>query len=428
MQESEDDNTRQIVIVMGMHRSGTSAIALLNKNLGIYFGKNLIEKIDGINSDGFWEDKTVVAINEQILTLLDATWYSVQSLPEKWWEKPELETCYQAAHQWQQAILDDRSVAGVKDPRFCRLLPFWLKVFSQAGISVRTVFIYRHPASVAASLGKRDGLSKDYAYLLWLRYVIDALEAIPASSSMVVRYEELLYLPSATTEILLDNVLVGISGLKRIRYKRVANSTISLDKDHFPAPAGSLVSGSAIEKIVWSVYKDLKESTSENIQSITKKYRSEFNEFLKNGVELASILCGEIDTHIQINRQLTLIGEAHEIALKTISKKDQIYDRSVLDMEKKISGNKAYIRKCQLHIRKQDELLKALGKKAEITENLQRAVTDREKKIAENVAYINKCEDRIREQDQIILQLKNATFIWPIWHGLKRMIKWMGFR
>jgi hypothetical protein len=72
-----------------------------------------------------------------------------------------------------------------------------------------------------------------------------------------------------------------------------------------------------------------------------------------------------------------------------------------------------------------DVLLKTLGKKAELVENLQRAVADREKKLAQNLAYLQKCEARIKEQDQIILQLKNATFLWPAFYAGKKMAKWL---
>lgn len=424
----DNDTTRHVVIVVGMHRSGTSAIAQLHKNLGFAFGNNLIEKIDGINTDGFWEDKTVVAINEQILNLLGVSWYVAQSLPERWWERAELDACYQAAHQWHRTILGDKNPMAVKDPRFCRLLPFWLKVFSAEGTAVRIVFVCRHPASVAASLGRRDGLLKDFSYLLWLLYMTEAFEALTTERFAVVLYEQLVDMPETTAQTLLDGILMGIPNLKRIRFKRIANSSIASGKNHHPAPVSHEAPDSVLERVVWGLYKDLRELTDDNAGLIMEKYRRELNAILADPNELALLLRDEINTHIQTNKKLTLLGEAHDDALKTIYKKDQVYEKSLEEMQNKIWGNKAYIRKCQQHINKQDELLKTLGKKAEVTENLQRAVADREQKIAENVSYIHKCEARIKEQDEIILQLKKSTFIWPVWYGIKSIIKRMVFR
>jgi hypothetical protein len=62
----------------------------------------------------------------------------------------------------------------VKDPRMCRLMPFWSQVFGEAEWSVRALLPLRSPLEVGWSLNRRDGLGPSYGCLLWLRYVLDA--------------------------------------------------------------------------------------------------------------------------------------------------------------------------------------------------------------------------------------------------------------
>ena len=64
----------------------------------------------------------------------------------------------------------------LKDPRMCRVLPFWMPVFSSLGWSVRALTPFRSPLEVAWSLKKRNGFTTKYGCLLWLSHVLDAEE------------------------------------------------------------------------------------------------------------------------------------------------------------------------------------------------------------------------------------------------------------
>ena len=63
---SKPGEFKPVVMIVGMHRSGTSAAGQLLENLGFDFGNNLLEGIDNINNRGFWEDREVVALDEHI--------------------------------------------------------------------------------------------------------------------------------------------------------------------------------------------------------------------------------------------------------------------------------------------------------------------------------------------------------------------------
>ena len=62
----------------------------------------------------------------------------------------------------------------LKDPRNCRIVPFWLQIFREEGIQAKAVLVVRPPFDVARSLRARDGLRLALGALIWLRHVLDA--------------------------------------------------------------------------------------------------------------------------------------------------------------------------------------------------------------------------------------------------------------
>jgi len=72
------------------------------------------------------------------------------------------------------AEFGDSSLPIVKDPRMCRLLPFWSSVFKEAKWSARPVLQLRSPLEVALSLNRRNGIALSNGCLMWLRHVLDA--------------------------------------------------------------------------------------------------------------------------------------------------------------------------------------------------------------------------------------------------------------
>ena len=66
-------DTSKQVVVLGMHRSGTSMLSKILSNIGFDMGKSH-EVRDISNVDGHYEDVEILEINEEILTLLNSTW------------------------------------------------------------------------------------------------------------------------------------------------------------------------------------------------------------------------------------------------------------------------------------------------------------------------------------------------------------------
>lgn len=183
---------RKVVIVLGMHRSGTSAITRGLLALNVDLGENLTPAVAGNNDKGFWEDRDVVAINDLLLEQLGASWDSLALLDDRLLDPalaPELQE--RAAHYLEEHF--KRSpLLGLKDPRISRLLPFWQRVLQRAEAEVAYVVCVRHPLSVVQSLAARDGFSPDKSLALWQQHSLDSLRHTTGATRAVLGFENLM--------------------------------------------------------------------------------------------------------------------------------------------------------------------------------------------------------------------------------------------
>jgi hypothetical protein len=80
----------------------------------------------------------------------------------------------------------------LKDPRICRLIPFWLSILDDFGAEPHAIIPIRHPLEVAASLKKRDGFVKAKSLLLWLQHFLLAERDTRHLPRSFVLYDNLL--------------------------------------------------------------------------------------------------------------------------------------------------------------------------------------------------------------------------------------------
>jgi O-antigen biosynthesis protein len=185
-------NQKHIVVVLGMHRSGTSAITRGLKVLGVELGSNLIPPNENVNAKGFWEDADVNAINIELLGALGCDWHTLRPLLANELALPLVEKFRLQALHLLQSKLSDTNYFGLKDPRLAKLLPFWKDVFSRLNIKVSYVIACRNPMSVAHSLFKRDGFAFEKTYQLWLDHMLASLVGTQGESRVIVDYDLLM--------------------------------------------------------------------------------------------------------------------------------------------------------------------------------------------------------------------------------------------
>lgn len=165
---------KKVVFILGMHRSGTSALTRMVNLLGISLGRNLLLGKTKINAKGFWENKEVIEIHDQIFEQLDSAWFDFRKLPDDWWLRTDIEPFAQRIVDLLKRDFEDQPIIALKDPRLCRLLPFWLDLLKPQGIEPACILTIRNPAEVARSLATRDGFDRVASSYLWLTYVLES--------------------------------------------------------------------------------------------------------------------------------------------------------------------------------------------------------------------------------------------------------------
>ncbi|WP_296603994.1 sulfotransferase [Nocardioides sp.] len=200
MAREESTSTRPL-IVLGMHRSGTSLMARLLSDLGWYLGRP--EELLGPredNPDGFFERTDVQVLNDRILSQVGASWDG----PPDVCELLDLEAEVGEQVAALLATLSKDAAAApfaVKDPRLCVLWPVWERHLPP---DAKLVLIFRHPAEVAASLHKRDSLPLVTGLALWEEYVRRSLVAVGDRGAVVVRYRALIDQPADAIQSLAE--------------------------------------------------------------------------------------------------------------------------------------------------------------------------------------------------------------------------------
>ena len=177
------------VLVVGMHRSGTSALTGALGRLGL-----ALPSTDDLVSGRYdnpvhYESQALNDLDDAVLGALGGSWSAPPTL-EPGWEASAavLEVSRHAATAARRAFPVPGPVVW-KDPRLCLLLPLWRSLLPAP---VVTVFLWRSPHAVARSLRARQGFPLSLGLALWERYTRHALAGLAGHGVYVLRYEDLL--------------------------------------------------------------------------------------------------------------------------------------------------------------------------------------------------------------------------------------------
>lgn len=183
---------RTCLLVLGMHRSGTSALTRILNILGAALPINLLGGGVG-NETGHWEPERLVNLHDQMLAEAGSSWND--------WRKLDLETQlpegrldhYKAEIRRQiEEEYRDAPMFVLKDPRICRFVPLYRDVLRDINIAVRPILTFRNPLSVDKSLKARNEMPSAPTLLYWLRHVLDAEAATRDLPRSIISYENLL--------------------------------------------------------------------------------------------------------------------------------------------------------------------------------------------------------------------------------------------
>ena len=198
------------VVVLGMHRSGTSALTGCLRFLGVPLGRPLMPS-NLANEKGFFEHMEVVAIHDELLMRLGAGPLDVSCLPEGWEKSESANAAALRLKDLLRKNFEGVPVWAVKDPRLCVLLPLWLPLLDEMEVEPRFLLMLRSPWEIARSLEKRDGLGLIESLDLWLRHLAAAESATRKSRRAVLSYDRLLSDPG--TELARMSEVLGLTWL-----------------------------------------------------------------------------------------------------------------------------------------------------------------------------------------------------------------------
>ena len=183
--------SRAAILVLGMHRSGTSALTWLLGRLGAALPRDAIEA-SGDNARGYWESQALVKADDQLLRVVRSSWFDPRALDFSRLSPDGLRSRKNRIREAIESAWGDAPLLAIKDPRQCRCVPVILDVLNEMRIEPRALLMLRSPAEIARSLASRDGTTPAYAHLLWLRHMIDAERATRGLMRAVVDYDAML--------------------------------------------------------------------------------------------------------------------------------------------------------------------------------------------------------------------------------------------
>jgi hypothetical protein len=180
------------IIILGMHRSGTSLAAEIAYRWGAYADTSLfIEPNDG-NPRGYWEPRPLMKLNDDLLAAVHSSW----KVPPTEEGRKHLARLAKRgslrlrAHRLLATMNPNQTVWLWKDPRLCILLPFWKEIWE----SVVYLVPIREPMAIASSLCARRDFCMPSALLLWQKYMSTLISDEDMSSkAFFFSYEELLH-------------------------------------------------------------------------------------------------------------------------------------------------------------------------------------------------------------------------------------------
>lgn len=161
------------LIVLGMHRSGTSALAGVVGHLGAALPQDLMAGTE-MNAKGFFESNRIMKLNDSLLDAAGTTWWDPRRFPDDWLDSDAAEPFLAEAVDTLALDYGEAPVFVMKDPRVCRLMPFWRKALTRFGARPLVIHTHRPPLDVAPSLTRWTGYDAEYGLLLWERHILDA--------------------------------------------------------------------------------------------------------------------------------------------------------------------------------------------------------------------------------------------------------------
>lgn len=195
------------VLVIGCHRSGTSAVTGALAALGLH-GVDPSDRMERLASNPeHWESLAAALYDERLLAGLGAAWDAPPATGAEL-PAPDPDAGGRGPADIMAAAYREPGPVVWKDPRACLLLPYWREVLPGP---LTAVFVWREPLAVARSLHTRDGIPLADGLALWERYNRSAASGLQGVDTYVLDYASVIDDPGAA----LGGIVDWLGGMER---------------------------------------------------------------------------------------------------------------------------------------------------------------------------------------------------------------------
>ena len=304
---------KTVYIILGMHRSGTSALGGVLNEMGLNFGSYLMEKNE-YNPKGYFENNYVYLLNKKILEDHGMSWdnytfnYSNILQDKKKSYIDEAKEIINKEFKYAEQFV-------IKDPRMCLVLPLWEQAFLELGIEINIIISYRNPMEVAGSLKKRNGFSYEKSLILWLHHFLHSELYSRKHKRIFLSFEDLL----EDTQPALEK-LTSFTGIKLTdKIKKKVGSFLDSNLKHNSFSISNFIQQTPmfLQKFIGVLQSGQFENNDE-----LDNIRSDF-EFTK-----------ELFNHKEINNQVLKLENQKNLLSVEIEQISQEYNNKISDSSK----------------------------------------------------------------------------------------------
>jgi O-antigen biosynthesis protein len=396
MDKTNTAKQKKLFVVLGMHRSGTSAITRGLQVMGIELGDRLMQVDEGNNDKGFWEDLDINALNVEMLSALNNDWHHLSLINNDDWGLLKQKGYFDRASELLRQKTLHTDLFGFKDPRMSKLLPFWKDVFNQGNFAVHYILALRHPLSVALSLAKRNGIDIEKSHFLWLTHTIRSLSEIAGGSYIVVDYDRLIQGAGHELQRMADKFQLRVDPAEFERYQsefldeRLRHTVFTYDNlmDHERS--------FTFLKDVYATLTKLTEGTPMDEKTLRK---------------ITGIWEAELEK-LKVSFKMTdgVFYQLNLVYLQTLEKDEQIQkEKEAKELETKklyesLEKSREQVTQIELLNQQLTEKINIIYEKDKIISDKTNTIAEKAEIIADQQDVISKKENIITEKERVILQ------------------------
>lgn len=190
---------REAIVVLGMHRSGTSAMARALSLAGAELPSSLMEE-GPANPTGHWEPQDAANFNDEIFEALDSSWDDAFGPRELRTRDRDTGKYVEKARLILRENYGDKNFIVIKYPRFSIFPEIWAKALKAEGFRYSFVIMVRHPLEVADSLKTRNDFVSNRSFLLWATYMLSSEMGTRNEKRVFVNFNDLIEEPEGVLD------------------------------------------------------------------------------------------------------------------------------------------------------------------------------------------------------------------------------------